>query len=455
MLPHSLSPGSFTILTLAVVSSFFIFLRDDPQEEGLEFWMFAKNHYVMYQEEFEKAKDPKVNGDLIAYGAMERRLLSGVLSDTPVPDLVEVQLTMASRFFSGPIEAVGFTDLRPLLEAEGLDKRINPASFSPWTREGRIFGLPHDMHPVMLGYRADIVEAAGIDVNEIETWEDFVRILTPLMRDFDGDGTLDRYLLDLWETDYFGIEMLLLQAGGWYFDRTGAPAMNSDINIKVLATMVHWTTGPSRIGVNVPRFDAEGNRMRLEGGVIFQFMPDWYAGVMQQDVPGLAGKMKMMPLPAWEPGGRRTSCTGGTMLSIPRRAAKPEAAWEFAKKLYLGTEVAEKLYQQAMIVSPVIDNWDEDFYDEPIPYYSGQPVGRLYLELAPEIPQRVPSAFMVMAQQSMINAFIRTRRNAREAGVHEVEDVLDLARAELDAAQTLIENKMRRNTFLNPMEEQP
>ncbi len=85
-----------------------------------------------------------------------------------------------ARAFAGPIEAVGFVDLTDRLAKDGLLERINTPSFSPWSSRGRVFGLPHDVHPVMLGYRADIVEAAGIDVSKIETWDDFERIMRPL-----------------------------------------------------------------------------------------------------------------------------------------------------------------------------------------------------------------------------------------------------------------------------------
>ena len=74
--------------------------------------------------------------------------------------------------------------------------------------------MPHDVHPVLLAYRADLVEAAGIEVAAIETWDDFVRLLRRLVRDVDGDGYPDHYLSNFWETNPELIESLMLQAGG-------------------------------------------------------------------------------------------------------------------------------------------------------------------------------------------------------------------------------------------------
>eukprot|EP01034_Spumella_vulgaris_P019931 gene19931-25505_t len=52
--------------------------------------------------------------------------------------------------------------------------------------------------------------------------------------------------------------------------------------------------------------------MRLDGTVLCSILPDWQAGTWKNYLPGLGGKVKLMRLPAWEPGGRRTSVWGGT-----------------------------------------------------------------------------------------------------------------------------------------------
>ena len=168
-----LSPGGWLICALAIVSAIVLLIWPIPQKEGLAFWIFAKTHQRLYEPmtaAWNSAQPPaqRVNLVLLSAGALQRRLLSGFLSDTPLPDLAETYVQIVAQAFMGPLEDVGLVDLTDILQAEGIDEQINAPSFAPWTSRGRIFGLPHDVHPVLLAYRADLVEAAGIDAGTSE-----------------------------------------------------------------------------------------------------------------------------------------------------------------------------------------------------------------------------------------------------------------------------------------------
>jgi arabinosaccharide transport system substrate-binding protein len=438
---------------LALTSSLVIALWSIPQKEGLVFWTFAKSHKLLYDpmtEVWNTAQQPekRMHILLISAGALQRRLLSGFLSDTPLPDLVEAYAQIVAQSFKGPLEQVGFTDLTDILHTEGIYEQLNEPSFGPWTSRGRIFGLPHDVHPVLLAYRADIVEAAGIDVSAIETWDDFIRLLQPLVRDVDGDGYVDHYLLNLWETDAELIELLMLQAGGAFFDHQERLVLNSETNARVLATVVSWTTGPNRIAINAPEFDAAGNKMRLDGTVLFSFMPDWLTGPWRQDLPQLAGKVKLMPLPAWEKGGRRTTVRGGTMLGIPKRAQDFSSAWRYAKHLYLSKELARALFHTTGIITPVKRHWDDPIYDEPSAYFSGQRPGRLYIAAAPEVPPRTSSPYNDLARTKLGDGALALKAYAQRVNKYTVAELLPEARRQLAQAEAIIHEQMQRNVFL-------
>lgn len=444
--------GPILILAAALVSSLLLAAKPAVSGAGVRLWTFARLHHQIYEQqvaEWNASQTPHVNLSLLSLLAIEQRMLSAFLAETTVAELIEVERRNAARAFAGPLESVGFVDLTDRLKSEGLDRAINPASFSPWTTRGRIFGLPHDVHPVMLGYRADIVEAAGIDVATIETWEDFVRVLRPLMAERDEDGRPRRYLLNLWETHFEVIELLLLQAGGTLFDSAGRPTLDDPVTATVLAQVAAWCTGPERIAADVPYFSASGNKLLLDAYVVASFVPDWMCNIWRNEIPQLAGKVKLMPLPAWRPGGRRTSVWGGTMLGISRTDANQEALWRFAKHLYLSPTSARELYRRGDIITPVKSLWSDPVFDEPDAYFSGQAKGRMYIELAPYVPLRHSSPFGAIAADRLqsaamaVAAFARRNSGAsREALEAEARRVLAIAQADVLA-------NVRRNSFVS------
>ena len=270
-----------------------------------------------------------------------------------------------------------------------------------------------------------------------------------MVGDRDGDGITD-YVISIWSTGAFRdqLEALLLQAGGALFDENDQMRINTEVNARVLSTLVSWMVGPGRIAIDAPEFDPQGNQMRLDGRVIAALMPDWLGGVWEQDMPGLSGKMRLMPLPAWEPGGRRTSVWGGTMLGIPKTTEDFDNSWAFATHLYLSEELAEGLYKNNYIISPVKEYWDRSFYDEPVEFFGGQPVGRLYINLAPQVPMRTSSPFNTYAKDRVANALFLLKEYAIEQQKYTPEELMDEAHRLLQEAEDLVTKKADRNVFL-------
>jgi len=452
------SPGSLIIVALAMFSSLLIVLQDSQTPSSLEMWLFAKAHQTAYEpivEMWNQSHEEQVDLHVLGLAAMERRMLSGFLSGTPVADLIEADVNVASRAFAGPLSEVGFLDLTDRLHDEGLYDQINAPSFSPWTSRGRIFGIPHDVHPVLLCYRADIVEAAGIDVAQIETWNDFVRLLRPLMKDQDGDGRPDRYLLNIWEQQLDVIEALILQAGGSYFDRQEQVQIVSDINVHVVSTITSWmVNGPNRIAIDAEEFSESGNRLRVQGKVVASLMPDWLTGVWKRDLQQLHGKVKLMPLPAWSKSGNRTSVWGGSMLGISKRSSSVDQAWDLAQELYLSKSAARQLYATNGIISPVKRFWNEPFYSEPDSYFCNQRIGNMYISMAPHVPIRTSSPHNKLAKVCVRNAISALRRYAEENRRYEPEELYDEARRQLQRAEDIVQRQIDRNTFLQERQQE-
>jgi len=449
---RGLSLGLWVMIGLMLASMGVLFKarhHSSDASDAVVFWLFSPEHRQLYVPLLENAADMgrPLDMQLMSIAAIERRMMSGFFGGLPTADLIEVERAVIGRAFTGPLESVGFLDLTDRLHAEGLLDEINPPSFGPVTSRGRIFGLPHDVHPVLLAYRSDIVEAAGIDLSTVETWDDYFTAVAPLMADANNDGEPDRWALSFWPTQLDNIEVLMLQGGGELFDADERPVLNAPRNAELLAEIVSWCVGPDRVAVDIEDFSATGHQQRIDGYAIGYLCPDWMCAIWKLQIPQLAGKVKVIPLPAFEPGGRRTSVRGGTMLGIPKDGSDIELAWKYAKLLYTSPEVARQMYELTDIISPVRSLWDDPVYHQPDPFFSNQPKGALYIEQAPSVPVRTSSPYNRQAVFLLRDAAVELADYAKRTQTGEPESLRSEAARLLDRAQASITRVMERNAF--------
>lgn len=450
------SPGFLVILALAVVSTIIIWIRKDTDIEGMEFWVFADTHYDLYKpvtDRWRETGEENVTVTMLEGQALERRMMSSFFTGTPIADMLEVHTGIAKKAWRGPIDAVGYTDLTDILHETGLYEQFNEPSFSGWTTRGRIFGIPHDVHPCLLTYRADIVEAAGIDVTELDTWDKFMTAMAPLVKDLNGDGRPDQYVLEMPETNADIIAPIIMQAGGDLFDTDDNITIDTDLNAKVLSKFAIWAApGPGKLSADKATGDGPGRKLQMDGYVLAWVTPDWRAGMERPLLEVLSGKLKLMPLPAWEEGGRRTTVMGGTMVSIPASNPDITDALRVAVKLYSDENIARQMFEITAIISPVKALWSSSFYDEPEPYYSNQPMGRLYVEQAPHVPIRASSPFLELAIEEVGFAFGRLIKFAGAQGITDENELHPEAHRLLAIAHANVARQVNRNVFIEPKE---
>jgi arabinosaccharide transport system substrate-binding protein len=262
---------------------------------------------------FERDHGVKVQLQFANWASLQARLQNAILAGSEVPDLSEVFAGSLGFFTRGPAEDFGLLDLTDRMRADGLDQRLVQSRLSLWSTRGRVYALPHDVHPVMLAYRRDLVEALGIDVSKLTTWDKFVEVGRQVSRDLDGDGIIDRYMLDMRYDGNWGLQVLMFQRGGQVFDQQGEVAFATEDNAQLIRWYIEQTRGPHKIGYECG-WGQPVVRAMTDGLVLFQWAPDWRSWVFADEAPALSGKMALMPLPAWTPGGRRTSTWGGTGL---------------------------------------------------------------------------------------------------------------------------------------------
>ncbi len=408
----------------------------------------ARLHADIYRAripEFEQRHGVRVNVLQVERRALRQRLLAAFSAGSDVPDIVEIQ-DNASYFLRGPLEHTGLMDLTPWVRERALDRRMVENRFSMWQRDGTIIALPHDVHPVMLAYRADIVEdELGIDISRIETWDDFVTIMRPHVRDLNGDGTIDRYALELPPAGSDTLLMLTLQRDVGLFDEAGRVTLDHEETAQTIEWYLRQIHGPGRIAYGMGYGQALWQGMN-DGLVLFYFCADWRVRLIEQYAPELAGKMKLMPLPAWTRGGRRTTTWSATGGAITKKTRNPELARQLLEFLYVDQSDGGRTAFDLRILPPARETWDLPVFDTPIDFFRDQPVMRLFADLAPDVPANYASPYTLTAQAKRDDAFFNCLAYYRANGENGLSQFV---RAELRRQADAVRAVIARNIITN------
>lgn len=446
LLPIGFAPT--VMLAIAVLTGVSLAARNTSDDQAdMTVWTFSNTHYDAFINTVPifEAKHAPLNIDLqlVNNRVLDRRLRTAMWAQLDVPDLVEVNFNRAGTFFRGPLDDVGFIDLTPFLnrtDASGISyiDRLLPSRLAVYTNRGHIFGMPHDVHPHMIAYRKDIFEAEGIDVDSINTWDDFVTVGRAL--------TIPdtRYMIQLDDTGVLSYEALLLQRGGGFFNADGDLTIDSETAMQTMLWFIPLVAGKDRIADN-PAAEGQAFFKALADGYIVSFIcPDWATSKIEMNLPQLSGKLALMPLPAVEPGGRRTTARSGTMLGITSQTLDPELAWELATHLYFDREQIGERFRTTNTIPPNRDAWDHPAFYEPREYWSGQRIGEMYIELADQVPTQYSSPFQEIAATKVGEVIAAACAYYREHGQEGFESFV---RQRLSDRARAVRLQMQRNPF--------
>ncbi len=406
----------------------------------------APNHVAAYravEERFEREHGIKVALQLVNARALTTRLQNAMLAGTEVPDLAELPADAMRYFGRGPLKDIGFVDLTERLSAEGYRDRLVEARLSLWSTRGHVFALPHDVHPVMLTYRADLVEALGIDVDTLRTWDDFAAAGQRVTADLDGDGAIDRYMIDFPSGGSQGLSIIMLQRNIGLFDEHANVTFNQPLMVETLIWYLHQNYGDKRIAYDCGWGQSLAKAMG-DGLALFYLAPDWRTGLMQTEAPKVAGKMKVMPLPAWEIGGRRTSVWGGSGLAVTKRGRDPELAWKLAQELYFTRGELGRRFAETNIIPALKEAWDLPEFREPNAFFSGQRLGTEFANLAAEVPPLWMNPYTIIAENRMNEVFLRAVEHYKQNGD---TGLREFVQAELDDAEAYVHRYIGRNVL--------
>ncbi|WP_187620242.1 ABC transporter substrate-binding protein [Selenomonas ruminis] len=282
-------------------------------------WNTAADTFREQAAAFEKLH-PDIKVDVQTVDSKYTRIMPRLTAGTDLPDVMVVQNRDFPTFLNQNTDA--FLDITS--EFKESRERFVPASWDAVTKDGKIYGVPTDMGPAALFYRADLFEKAGIKAEEIQTWDDLIAAGKKLSAATNGETVM---LGTAEDTDLY--DQLLNQAGGHYVSQDDKTiVLNSAEGQKAAELMQRMV----KEGVLKNIGDWDGRLLAMKRSQIAAVPYGvWFAGNISSSLPDQKGKWKIMPLPAMEKGGVRAANAGGSVAVIAANSTNKEAAIEFLK----------------------------------------------------------------------------------------------------------------------------
>jgi multiple sugar transport system substrate-binding protein len=206
-------------------------------------------------------------------------------------------------------------------------KKYDDATLKSTVFQGKVYGVPQDVAPLMLFYRQDLFAKYGLSVPT--TWDEFaaeaktVRSKAPKSYLTNFDAADPGWFTGL--TQQAGANWWSTSGDSWKVDIADAPT-------KKVAGYWQGLVDGGSIAKN-PSFSPQWNKQMNDGTLLTWISGAWAPAQLGGIAPATKGKWAVAPLPAWTPGDPATGIWGGSATTVTADSKHPAEAAEFASWL--------------------------------------------------------------------------------------------------------------------------
>lgn len=328
--------------------------EDIENATELSFWTFAGTHADFYVNAAErwneqhKDKPIKLKVENYPFDQMHNNLLMALQSGSGAPDLVDIELAKFPNFLKGDIQLEPLNDL---IEPE-LDKfteRINI-----YAKDGNFYGAPTHLGASVVYYNTEIMDQAGVDIDSIVTWDDYVEAGKKVVEATGKPMTTIA-------TNWYGIWPYVAQRGSDFFDENGKITLDSEKNIETLE-FINDLVNKHKIAELTPGGNYHTEEFygaMNQGSQASLVIPMYYMKDFTTYMPDLKGKMQIRPMPKWSDSEYQSVTMGGTGTAVTNQSEHVELAKEFLYFAKLSKEGNIQLWKELGFDPPRWDVWED------------------------------------------------------------------------------------------------
>ncbi len=194
-----------------------------------------------------------------------------------------------------------------------------------------IYGMPFRGHPLLLHYRADVLEAVGVDPPA--TWQDVSAIGQAIIDSGMDIAPIAMYYGQNVDQSLFNWYSHLWGAGADIFDENWEPGFNNEAGIAATDQYMSYVRDGYSPEASVAWNEQEANQELVQGRAAM-FVGWWWMAsrMINSDVAEVAENAAFAPAPGWE-GGETTSYGYLWAVGVLDQSDSRDAALEYLKWL--------------------------------------------------------------------------------------------------------------------------
>jgi lactose/L-arabinose transport system substrate-binding protein len=366
---------------------------------------------------------PDVEVEIVTYqsGDNYQNLTLACSSGEGAPDVVQIENLALARYVhtEGCLHDIT-EEVTPMLDD------FNDYKWIDAEKDGKYYAVPWDSGPVVMYYRTDVFEQAGLPTDSesvselVSTWDGYLEVCQTIK---DETG-LNCFSHSRANNDAHLYDIALWQQGLGYYDDEGNITVDSAENVATLEELAKfwdaevttetqpftdpWYAELSSVDTPVATI--------VEASWLGVFLKTWIAGETT------SGRWGVAYMPAMEEGQPRAANSGGSTLAIPEQSDNKDAAWAFIEFMLARKENQLAQFAYSDFLPALETTYTDAIFNEPDEFFSGQTPRQIYLDVA----QQIPAAHIYGPNHLMMHGHVATA-------------IQKFATGELTAAEALAE----------------
>lgn len=304
---------------------------------------------------------------------------SGTRADDQLTFLIQQMLIESSEFDVIGLDTIWLSQFSENNWVERIDSRLDPDELNNYVDsivysckyKGIPYAYPYFMNLGILYYRKDIIEEYGFSEADFDTWEELNVTANYILNNVSGklkNSDLVGYVcqLDVYEGGVVNFFEWASSFGATDLITSEGIIDINNVNVKKAMEFIQALIPPQYTGVQgtpyiIPRsglVDDEGSSVSrwLTGNSIF--MRQWTFAYMESINNGIS--FGVIPLPtATGAADEKSSCIGGSILTISKFSQNKDAAWNLTR--FLGDTLAQEFELTSVSNFPAL----KSVYDNP------------------------------------------------------------------------------------------